>query len=190
MTTSRIPGKSPGIKTMQKETVSNNSCRICRIDLKIKGWSNMNALDITLSSVLSRSDVDDTMRLSQKICQKCKWEVLKFWIGKIQGKMLWGTKKSVGKLPLEMIEALREWFSGIVSRPTEKKSALPELPKPIRRTLIPKKTTEKENYELWHFTTCDLLFNGGQKTRKQLWQRQDSLMRVIVKQMAWKEYPF
>lgn len=124
MTTSRIPGKSPGIKTMQKETVSNNSCRICRIDLKIRGWSNMNALDITLSSVLSRSDVDDTMRLSQKICQKCEWEVLKFWIGKIQGKMLWGTKKSVGKLPLEMTEALREWFSGVVSRPTEKKYRL------------------------------------------------------------------
>jgi len=156
---------------MQKETVSNNSRRICRIDLKIRGWSNRNVLDITLSSVLSRSDVDDTMRLSQIICQKCEWEVLKFWIGKIQGKMLWGPKKSVGRLPLEMTEALCEGFYGVMSRPTKKKSALPELPKPIRRTLIPKKTTEKENYERWHFITCDLLFSGREKTRKQLWQR-------------------
>ena len=38
----------------------------------------MTVLDIRLSSVLSRSDVDDTMRLSQIICQKCEWEVLKF----------------------------------------------------------------------------------------------------------------
>lgn len=121
MTTSQIRGKSPGIKTTQKETVSNNSCRICRIDLKIRGWSNRNVLDITLSSVLSRSDVDDYMRLSQIICHKCEWEVLTFWIGKIQGKMLWGPMKSVGRLPLEMTEALREWFCGVVSQPTKKK---------------------------------------------------------------------
>ena len=50
----------------------------------------------------------------------------------------------------------------------KKKSALPELPKHIRRTLIPKKTTEKKNFERWHFITRDLLFSGGQKTRKQL----------------------
>lgn len=48
----------------------------------------MTVLDIRLSSVLSRSDVDDTMRLSQIICQKCEWEVLKFWMGKIQGEAL------------------------------------------------------------------------------------------------------
>ena len=47
-----------------------------------------------------------------------------------------------------MTEAVREGFSGVVSQPTEKKSTLPEPPKPIRRTPIPKKTTEKENYEL------------------------------------------
>lgn len=170
MTTSWIPGKSPGIKTTQKETniVSNNSCRICRIDLKIRGWSNMTVLDIRLSSVLSRSDVDGTMRLSQIICQKCEWEVLKFWIGKIQGKALrnqladyhlkW-QKRCTNDSPVSCLDQ------------EKKKLALPKPPKPIRRTLIPKKTTEKENYELWHFTTCDLLFNGGQKTRKQLWQR-------------------
>ena len=38
----------------------------------------MTVLDIRLSSVLSRSDVDGTMRLSQIICQKWEWEVLKF----------------------------------------------------------------------------------------------------------------
>ena len=48
----------------------------------------MTVLDIRLSSVLSRFDVDDTMRLKQIICQKREWEVLKFWIGKIQGEAL------------------------------------------------------------------------------------------------------
>ena len=85
--------------------------------------------------------------------------------------MLWGPKKSFGRLPLETTEALCEGFSSVrVSTSQKKTSALPELPKPIRRMLISKKTTEKEKFELWHFTTYELLFNGGQKTRKQLWQ--------------------
>lgn len=63
---------------MQKETniVLRNSCRICRIDLKIIGWSKMNVLDMTWSSVLSWPVVDYTMRLSQIVCRSASG---KFW---------------------------------------------------------------------------------------------------------------
>ena len=48
----------------------------------------------------------------------------------------------------------------------EKKSALPDPPKIVRRTLIPRQATQKENFEPWPFSSCDLLFDGSQETRK------------------------
>ena len=81
-----FPSKSPGIKTPLKETsiVPNDFCRICRIDFKTSGRSKINVFGKnnkeflkTLSSVLS-SDViqQNMMGVSQKICQKCRREVL------------------------------------------------------------------------------------------------------------------
>ena len=88
-----ICSKSPGIKTPLKETsiVPNDFCRICRIDFKTSGRSKINVFGKnnkeflkTLSSVLS-SDViqQNTMGVSQIICQKCQdrsaaWKI--FWM--------------------------------------------------------------------------------------------------------------
>ena len=83
-----FPSKSPGIKTLLKETsiVPNDFCKICRIDFKTSGRSKINIFGKnnkeflkTLSSVLL-SDViqQNMMGVSQIICQKCQREVLQF----------------------------------------------------------------------------------------------------------------
>ena len=100
----------------------------------------MTVLDIRLSSVLSRSDVDDTMRLSQIICQKCEWEVLKFWMGKIQGEAL---RNQLADYHLKRQKHCTNDSLVSCLDQEKKKLALPKPLKPIRRTLIPKKTTEK-----------------------------------------------
>ena len=83
-----FPSKSPGIKTLLKETsnVPNDFCRFCRIDFKTSGRSKINFLGNdnkeflkTLSSVLSSNVIkQNTMGVSQIICQKCQREVLQF----------------------------------------------------------------------------------------------------------------
>ena len=119
--------------------------------------------------------------LSQIICQNCQREIVKFARVLQQGKELAkkyneAIKKSVGRVPIKMTEALCKGFSG-VARPEEKKnSALPDPPRIVRRTLIPRQATPKENFEPWPFSSCDLLFHGSQDIAL--------IITVNVKQMA------
>ena len=78
----------------------------------------MNVLDITLSSVLSRFDVDEYDEVITDNLPEVRVGSFEILNQKNSGG---GPKKSVGRLPLETTEALHEWFSGVVSRPREKK---------------------------------------------------------------------
>ena len=83
-----FPAMKSAEKTPLRSTqfISNDYCRICRINLKISGGSKINIFGSkrdneeflkTLSFVLL-SEINDTTGLSQIVCQKCKREVLKF----------------------------------------------------------------------------------------------------------------
>ena len=83
-----FPARKSAEKTPLKSTkfISNDYCRICRINLKISGRSEINIFGSkrdneeflkTLSLVLL-SEINDTTGLSQIVCQKCQREVLKF----------------------------------------------------------------------------------------------------------------
>ena len=64
-------------------------------------------------------------------------------------------EKTVGRVPTKTTEALREGLS----------VALQDPPKIVRRTLIPRQATQKENFEPWLFSSCDLLLGGSQESR-------------------------
>ena len=77
-----FPAVKSSEKTPLKSTqfISNDCCRICRINLKISGRSKINIFGSkrdneeflkTLSFVLL-SEVKDTTGLSQIVCQNCK----------------------------------------------------------------------------------------------------------------------
>ena len=175
--------KSPGIRTpLYKETniVPNDCCRICRIYVKISGRSKINVSGYNnkdfsqkLSSVLS-ADVhaDDSTGLSQIICQRCQREVVMFARVLEQGKEL---DKFRAKYNEAIKNQLAEYQlkrqkhcvkdSPLLDRQT-KKSAWPDPPTIVRRTLIPRQGTQKENFQPWPFSSCDLLFDGSQETRK------------------------
>lgn len=104
--------ESPG-KTPLKSTkfISNDYCRICRINLKISGCPKMNIFGSkrdneqflkTLSLVLS-SEINDTTGLSQIVCQKGQRDVMKF--SRVLEQR--GLTQSVGRIPLQTTKALR-----------------------------------------------------------------------------------
>ena len=91
-----LPARKNAKKTPLKSTkfISNDYCRICRINLKISGRSKINIFGSkrdngeflkTLSLVLLSEPTTD---LSQIVCQKCQREVLKFSRVLEQGKEL------------------------------------------------------------------------------------------------------
>ena len=93
-----FPARKSAEKTPAKsiEFISNDYCRICRINLKISGRSKINIFGSkrenkeflkTLSLVLS-TGINDATGLSQIVCQKCQREVLKFSRVLEQGKEL------------------------------------------------------------------------------------------------------
>ena len=176
--------KSPG-KTPLKSTkfISNDYCRICRISLKISGRSKINIFGSkneeflkTLSLVLS-SEINDATGLSQIVCQKCQREVQKFSRVLEQGKELILFREKCNEAFRNQLD---EYHSGLKRQkrcakdsPTtvldrqEKKSSLskPVDQSSIRRALIPKKSTDKENIAP-NIILCDTLFDGSQESRR------------------------
>ena len=173
--------KSPGIRTPLKESniAPNDCCRICRIYVKISGRSKINVFGSnnkdflrTLSSVLS-ADVHDSTGLSQIICQKCQREVVKFAGVLEQGKELdkfrqkynEAIKNQLAEYQIKRQKRCAKDSPVSLDR-QKKKSALPDPPKIVRRTLIPRQATQNERFEPWPFSSCDLLFDGSQETRR------------------------
>ena len=184
-----FPARKSAEKTPLKSTkfISNDYCRICRINLKISGRSKINIFGSkrdneeflkTLSLVLL-SEINDTTGLSQIVCQKCQCEVLKFSRVLEHGKelTLFQEKcKEAFRNQLEEYNLKRQKRCAKDSSTTsldrqEKKSSLskPSDQRPIiRRTLIPKKSTDKENFAPNNIF-CDTLlslFDGSQQESK------------------------
>ena len=178
-----VPAMESAEKTPLKSTqfISNDYCRICRINLKISGRSKINIFGSkrdneeflkTLSFVLF-SEIKDTTGLSQIVCQKCKREVLKFSRVLEQGKELTLFRekcKEAFRNQLEEYNLKRQKRCARESPTTgldrqKKKSSLskPSDQRPIiRRRLIPKKSTDKENFAPNNIF-CDTLFDGSQQ---------------------------
>ena len=137
-----FPSKNPGIKTPLKETsiVSNDFCRICRIDFKTSGRSKINVFgknnkeNIIISSVVRCYTTEYDGSIADNLPEVPTRSFAIFEgvraTGKIMGKMQQGPKNSVGRVPLaqEMTEVLHERFSGCCVSTT-----LFERLKPFRR---------------------------------------------------------
>ena len=183
-----FPAGKSAEKTPAKsiEFISNDYCRICRINLKISGRSKINIFGSkrdnkeflkTLSLVLSKG-INDATGLSQIVCQKCQREVLKFSRILEQGKELALFREKCDeavRTQLEEYQLQRQKRCAKDSPTTRldrqgKKSSLskPSDQRTIRRALIPKKSTD-ENFapnNIHVSLFCDTLFDGSQESSR------------------------
>ena len=181
-----FPARESVEKTPLKSTkfISNDYCRICRINLKISGRSKINIFGSkrdneeflkTLSLVLLL-EINDATGLSQIVCQKCQREVLKFSRVLEQGKELALFREKCKEAFRNQLEGyhLKRQKRCAKDSPTtsldrqEKKLSLskPSDQRPIRRTLIPNKSTDKENFATNNIF-CDTLVDGShQESRR------------------------
>ena len=144
---------------------SNDYYGICRINLKISGRSKINILGgkrdneeflKTLSFVLL-SEINDTTGMSQIVCQKCKREVLKFSRVLERGKELTLFREKCKEAFRNQLEeynlkrqkrcARESPTTGLDRQKNKSSLSKPSNQRPIiRRRLIPKKSTDKENF--------------------------------------------
>ena len=123
----------------------------------------------TLSTVLS-SEINDTAGLSQIVCQKCRRDVMKFSRALEQGKELTLFREKYNEA---LHNQLAEYHlkrqkrcakeSPVSSLDQQGKKLVSALSKPVRRPLIPKKNTEKENFASSNLCA---LFNASQVSKK------------------------
>ena len=74
------------------------------------------------------------------------------------------TKNKLTKYQLKRQKRCAKDSPSLDRQKKKKKSALP--PKIVRRTLIPRQATQKENFEPGPFGPCDLLSDDSQETGK------------------------